>query len=968
MAHAQPEEVFDQTYGGESIDIFQSVVTTADQGFLLAGLTRSMGAGGFDMYLVMTDSEGEMSWEETYGGRGSDICNQVLSSGDNEFVLAGCTSSAGEGGFDFFLLKVDDEGDVIWENTYGTESRDSCYAVIQTEDGFLLAGNSYGIGAGGSDIFIVKTDENGNEQWRESYGGEQNEVCYSVIQTEDEGFLLAGSTTSFGEGNSDVYLVKIDSEGSLEWDQTYGGAGFDNCFSMVADNDGNLLLTGYTYSFGAGRFDVYLIKIDEDGELIWEQPYGAALDEVGRSVFLSDDGNYFVGGSTFSYGNGGSDLFLMEVDTDGNMSWISTYGGEENDFDNCVIRTDDGFAFTGYSNSQGAGSYDAYLVKVGEVNEPEQKFITYIGYINIYIPFVGPGPTMQISFQGERVAEGETFVVPEYNMADYNLGESFQVFMDGISGMEITFAEGSLREDIEIHLIIKNMLVEGEDPMEFLGFYSPHQRVEELLWLFQDLQVWTEGPDSVQINDDDHFYLNNGSLIEIAFPIDEEFGGMLESLNLDFQRFGAAFWGNQNLQDLGIANFQNDENEWFRVYVSHLSEIVYGEEDAFFDTREAEIVPNWSFISFNVAPTSNDLEDVFQELLVNGNLEFLKDHNGAFWIPSWNISTIRGWNIDRAYQIRLGEGVNHFVTGQAIPEDREINIRQGWALVPYYPQNEMEAEVAFENIRDELIIAKNYLGQFYLPENNHNEFNFNNMDPLAPNKGFQVKLSDEVDFFWGAADNYANFSPQKQPLLSTTHFTYRNQTESNMSLLITSIPEGYDNNELGIFDSNGLCVGGAVLKSGTAVGLAIWGDDTFTNEKDGCLENEKVSFRIWDGQEETLIEPFWLSGSGAYTIDGLNHISLETAQETPDSFRLFPVYPNPFNSVATMKYSLPELTNVTIAIFDLNGRLIQTLINERQTAGFKTVTWNAFDQASGLYLLRIETSDHSAVQKLTLIK
>ena len=209
-----PEEEWSRTFGGGSTEYGRSVQQTADGGFILAGYTQSYGAGGTDVYLVMTDSSGYGTWfTRTFGGSGDD----------------------------------------------------SGFSVQQTTDGgFIITGNTESYGAGGRDVYLIKTDSSGYEQWSRTFGGSNDEGGYSVEQTSDGGFIIAGYTESYGAGESDVYLIKTDSSGYEQWNRTFGGVDRDSGYSMQQTSDGGFIIAGVTESYGAGG-DVYLVKTDSSG-------------------------------------------------------------------------------------------------------------------------------------------------------------------------------------------------------------------------------------------------------------------------------------------------------------------------------------------------------------------------------------------------------------------------------------------------------------------------------------------------------------------------------------------------------------------------------------------------------------------------------------------------------------------------------------------------------------------------------
>jgi len=205
-------------------------------------------------------------WSQTYGGSGDDYAYSVVQTSDGGYALAGLTDSLGAGGFDFNLVKTDSAGNLNWSNTYGRSGDDFAYSLVNTSDGgYALAGYTSSSGAGYYDFYMVKTDSAGNKQWSKTYGGTGDDEARSLIQTSDDGYALAGWTNSFGGGGYDFYLVKTDSAGNMNWNQTYGRAGDNQAYSIIQTTDGGYALAGYTDSSGAGGYDFYLIKIDSAG-------------------------------------------------------------------------------------------------------------------------------------------------------------------------------------------------------------------------------------------------------------------------------------------------------------------------------------------------------------------------------------------------------------------------------------------------------------------------------------------------------------------------------------------------------------------------------------------------------------------------------------------------------------------------------------------------------------------------------
>jgi hypothetical protein len=358
---------FAKTYGGANADQARFVQQTSDGGYIVAGRTLSFGAGWFDFFLIKTDAFGNVQWAKTYGGTNHDQAHFVQQTSDGGYIVAGYTYSFGAGISDAFLIKTAANGNISWAKTYGGTSADVAYSVRQTSDGgYIVAGETSSFGAGNFDIFLIKTAANGNISWAKTYGGANRDAAFSVQQTSDGGYILAGLTYSFGAGGGDIILIKTDANGNISWAKTYGGTDFEQAHTVQQTSDGGYIVAGYTYSFGVGRADIFLIKTDANGNIQWAKTYGGTSDDVVSSVQQTSDGGYIVAGWTDSFGAGNFDIFLIKTDANGNIQWAKTYGGTSDDMvlANSVQQTSDGgYVVPGETFSFGAGNWDIFLVK-----------------------------------------------------------------------------------------------------------------------------------------------------------------------------------------------------------------------------------------------------------------------------------------------------------------------------------------------------------------------------------------------------------------------------------------------------------------------------------------------------------------------------------------------------------------------------------------------------------------------------
>ncbi len=357
----QEKAEWNTTFGGLKDDRGISISQTSDEGYIIAGDTHSFGSGKNDAWILKADSQGKEQWNRTFGGLNDDQGIYVLNTSD-AYILAGMTQSFGSGKRDAWLLKTDLGGKEIWNRTFGGPKNEEAHAMLQENDGYLLAGYTESFGSGGEDVWLLKTDLGGKEIWNRTFGGPEDDEAYSVLK-ENDGYIIVGMTQSLGSGGKDTWLLKTDLGGKEIWNRTFGGHGDEEAYSILRENDG-YILAGNTKSFGAGGKDAWLLKTDLGGNELWNRTFGGNGDDVIRSV-LSENGSYILAGWTESYGTGNGDLWLISADSSGKEIANSTFGGtgHEEDFWPVQATSDGRYILTGWTDSYGSGGYDAWLIK-----------------------------------------------------------------------------------------------------------------------------------------------------------------------------------------------------------------------------------------------------------------------------------------------------------------------------------------------------------------------------------------------------------------------------------------------------------------------------------------------------------------------------------------------------------------------------------------------------------------------------
>jgi hypothetical protein len=355
------QQEWEKTYGGTANDLGRSVQQTFDGGYIITGWTYSFGAGDADVYLIKTDSSGDTVWTRTYGGPLFDDGYYVAQTPDSGYIIAGSTKSYGAGNNDAYLIKTDGSGGTVWTRTCGGTNIDQANSVLQTADGgYLAAGWTMSFGRGGSDVYLIRTDASGDTLWTGTYGGSSNDYSHSIAQTLDGNYVSVGWTNSFGAGSYDVYLLKTDASGDTVWTRTYGGASEDYGIFVAPTADSGCVIAGLTSSYGVGGYDVYLIKTNASGALLWSRTYGSPQADWGYCVAQTSDGGYVIAADRSNQ----ADAWLLKTDASGDTTWTRTYGGPgQESFDGVAQTSDGGYIVTGLTSSYGAGGQDVYLVK-----------------------------------------------------------------------------------------------------------------------------------------------------------------------------------------------------------------------------------------------------------------------------------------------------------------------------------------------------------------------------------------------------------------------------------------------------------------------------------------------------------------------------------------------------------------------------------------------------------------------------
>lgn len=352
-------------FGGPGNEAGYAIREAPDGGVVAAGYTDSYGAGSADAFLIGIDAGGEAQWQQTFGDASNDGARAIIALAEGGYALAGYTYSYVSRSADVLLVRTDPSGAQVWARSYGGPLAQGGHAVARAPDGgYLVAGYAATVSPGANNVYILKTDSTGSSIWSKTFGGTEVDEAHALCPASDGGYVVVGDTWSYGAGGADVLMLKIDANGNQVWQKTFGGSADERGNAVAPTADGGYIIAGRTFSFGAGLLDMYLVKTDATGNLVWQETFGGTASDEACGVAQTADGGHIVAGFTDSYGEGNFDAYLVKTNASGDLLWQKTYGGAQDDGANCLtVDADGGFILAGWTNSFGHGGDDLYLLR-----------------------------------------------------------------------------------------------------------------------------------------------------------------------------------------------------------------------------------------------------------------------------------------------------------------------------------------------------------------------------------------------------------------------------------------------------------------------------------------------------------------------------------------------------------------------------------------------------------------------------
>ncbi|MEJ2635095.1 MAG: T9SS type A sorting domain-containing protein [Calditrichia bacterium] len=915
-------------WGGYSLETGKSIRQTSDGGFVIAGGTYSFGAGSSDMYLIKTDSLGNTEWTRTYGGPGDEIANAVRQTRGG-YILAGLTTSYGAGGDDIWLVRTNARGDTLWTRTYGSSGDELAVCLQVTHDyGYIIAKN---------DFSLLKTDSFGNLQWDRPYIIHPNtyydDQASWVEQTIDGGYILTGYSSyhQYYPEPYDVCLIKTNPMGGMLWSQVYEEEADDYAYSVQQTPDGHYLIAGTTESYGAGGSDAFLIKTDALGNRLWSRPYGGRYEDLGAFVRLTRDGKYLLGGTTDSFSPNRYDAWLVKTDTAGVVLGWGTAGGTMEEYGLAGQQTaDGGYVITGTTESFGAGATDVYAAKLN-ISEPRSPLLEKL---NEYFHFYD-GPAL-LPDMFTYPARSQKMPTNDPSLLDDNDLWVLVCYPDKINLMD----NHQINGEIDINNWYRYENGSGSDEFSFdlsrLGGYLPAD-IEKMLTGFL------------------HLDCEIGPWILLAEPIRQS-GGAIDtvtatySIKLDGKTAGTSdmtLWYDEKLQDL-----RGEASD----YIMDLSGAIV--------LPEPFVSADTTFITIPLLPDS--IQAVYFKTYTPYQLRSMarlklpepqtavpgmKDLIPQSFVLSFLVKTEIGYHMslqapfmdfsidtlgDLDVLLEVALSTYDFRPGEVIesplfPSQLSYSgIEIFPPLINWWIHNELETPFTENSLHYE-----HSLGQ--------GEVHSALPDSALSSPYLVIRGEGPVDLELTDPENLVmtkDLNPVSNSLYAEGDITGDLQPDD-----LILIPYG---------------------KAGGEYRLRV-------NAGAGASPND--TYTVQAAYPDTIVVlaqnvPVGSIPAAPYIIDphftGMARPS--AGRVVPATMVLYQNYPNPFNPRTAIRFDLAAAGEVSLKIFNILGEEIATLVSGRLSAGSYSYDWEAGGLASGVYLYRLETAGHVLTRKMILLK
>jgi len=357
---------WERTFGGASDDKVSAIARFADDGFVVVGNTRVGRTGPYNAWVLRVADNGALVWHRRFGGRATDQLRDVVTTADKAIFVVGHTASRGAGGSDVWVLKLDEYGTPLFDRTYGGPANDRVHAAAASHDGGLIvAGFTASEGAGGRDVWVARFAADGTMTWSRTLGMAGHDEGFDLVALADGGAAVTGHFWTDEARGYDLAVARLAANGDLLWQRSVDRATFETGTALASTVDGDLIVAGTTGIDGLRNTDLWVVRLTDDGKTVWDRTYGGLRGEEPWEVTALPSGDIVVAVETFSMGAGGGDIWLLRLAHDGAVVWERLFGGVNWEHPSALIETEDGMLLLGgHTASKGEGFEDGWLLKL----------------------------------------------------------------------------------------------------------------------------------------------------------------------------------------------------------------------------------------------------------------------------------------------------------------------------------------------------------------------------------------------------------------------------------------------------------------------------------------------------------------------------------------------------------------------------------------------------------------------------
>jgi len=461
----------ENNFGGNNTDEAYSIISDTNGDFIIAATTSSKGEGSNDAWIIKLNNNGNIIWDKTFGSSKNEHVYDIIETQDNGYIFVGQKYTSSTNRFDAWAVKIDNNGNLLWEKLYGQTKNDLAKSITTAHDGgFIIAGKTASMGNGLYDAWTIKIDYQGNIVWNKTYGGAQDDVAYDIIQTSDRNYAFVGYTKSSGNGKKDAWIVKIDLQGNLVWEKLLGKAQNDEAYSLIESSENNLIISGYSQNVSTSIKAISAASIDNYGNINWERDFSSGFNSIAYSIVENSDHTYNFVGYTFT--DDGKDIWIGQIDNEGNK--ILEFNINNSGWDNAqsiTVLAENQYLLCGTIRNS-SSNLDVYFTKINYTIAGQSSY--YISDIDENLPQKQPKDNHYALIIGN--ATYQKIPSLKYSVNDANTFKNYATTTLGVPNDDIHlfYAENVTGNDFKTYVANFQQLIQDKTNSKFFIFYSGH--------------------------------------------------------------------------------------------------------------------------------------------------------------------------------------------------------------------------------------------------------------------------------------------------------------------------------------------------------------------------------------------------------------------------------------------------------------------------------------------------------------